>query len=251
MTGDGYMAASDLPRAPLTRRGFVTAAGTTGVAALAAAGLGGEAAQAGEVHVEPYPASSTAALRMLMQGNERWARGRPRHPHQSVAWRRHLAGGQKPFATVLSCIDSRVPPEIVFDRGLGDLFVVRTGAQVLDDGVVMGSVEFGPNGFPSSRLIFVLGHGRCGAVTGAIAAIQTGQRAPGHIQAVVDALRPAYRVAVRQPGDLEDNMIRAQVRLTVQRLKKDPLLHRLITCDGLRIVGGHYDLETGRIRLIA
>jgi carbonic anhydrase len=245
------MAASDLPRAQLTRRGFVTAAGSTGAAALAAAGLGGAAAQAEEMHGESRPASPAIALRMLMQGNERWVRGLPRHPHQSVAWRRHLAGGQKPFATVLSCIDSRVPPEIVFDRGLGDLFVARTGAPVLDDGVVLGSVEFGPNGFPSTRLIFVLGHARCGAVSGAISAIQSGRRAPGQIQAVVDALRPAYRVAIRQPGDLEDNMIRAQTRLTVERLKRSPLLRRLIRTEGLLIVGGHYNLDTGRIRLIA
>lgn len=246
------MAVSDPPHASLSRRGFVTAAGSTGVAALAGSALGGAAAaQADEVSAEQYPASQAAALRLLMQGNDRWARGTPRHPHQSVAWRRHVAGGQKPFATVLSCIDSRVPPEIVFDRGLGDLFVIRTGAQTLDDLVVLGSVEFGPNGFPSSRLILVLGHSSCGAITAAISAIQSGRRAPGHIQAVVDALRPAYHVAVRQPGELEHNMNLAQTRLTVQRLKRVPLLRRLIVTDGLKIVGGHYKLETGRVKLIA
>jgi carbonic anhydrase len=97
-----------------------------------------------------------------MQGNERWVRGRPRHPHQSVAWREHVAAHQEPFATVVSCIDSRVPPELVFDRGLSDLFVIRTGAQTLDNLVVLGSVEFGPNAYPSARLIFVLGHDRDG-----------------------------------------------------------------------------------------
>jgi carbonic anhydrase len=238
--------------APISRRGLLSAAGSTGIAAaLAGGGLAGAAdAWAGD-QPGSYPTSQAAALKLLMEGNERWARGRPRHPHQSVAWRHHVAGHQEPFATVVSCIDSRVPPEIVFDRGLGDLFVIRTGAQTLDDLVVLGSVEFGPDGYPSARLIFVLGHARCGAVTAAISAIESGKRAPGHIQAVVDALRPAYHVAVRQPGDLVDNMIRAQTKLTVQRLKRDPLLRRLIVSDGLRIVGGHYDLDTGVVKIIA
>jgi carbonic anhydrase len=240
-------------RAPLSRRGFIGAAGSTGVAAaaLAGGGLASTAAQARDLPGEQNPATPAAALKLLMQGNERWACGRARHPHQSVARRDYLARHQAPFATVLACIDSRVPPEIVFDRGLGDLFVIRTGAQTLDNGVVLGSVEFGPQGFPSSRLIFVLGHARCGAVTGAIAAIQTGRPAPGHIQAVVHALRPAYRAAVGQPGDLEDNMIRAQTKLTVRRLQEDPLLRRLIVTDGLRIVGGHYSLDTGVVQIIA
>jgi len=88
-------------------------------------------------------------------------------------------------------------------------------------------------------------------VQGAIASIQSGQRAPGHIQAVVNALRPAYHVAIRQSGDLVDNMVRAQTKLTVQRLKKDPLLRKLIVTDGLMIVGGHYDLDTGVVQIIA
>jgi len=247
------MTVSEQARALLSRRGFVTAAGATGMAAALAGGELAGAATAGASGPPglPYPESQAAALRLLLQGNARWARGRARHPHQSVAWRHHVAGHQEPFATVVSCIDSRVPPELVFDRGLGDLFVIRTGAQALDNLVVLGSVEFGPHGYPSSRLIFVLGHGRCGAVTAAIEAIQSGQPAPGHIQAVVNALRPAYHVAVRQPGDLADNMIRAQTRLTVQRLKRDPLLRKLIVTDGLMIVGGHYNLDTGLVRLIA
>jgi hypothetical protein len=97
--------------------------------------------------------------------------------------------------------------------------------------------------------------GTAGALAGggltSTAAIQTGRPAPGHIQAVVNALRPAYRAAIGQPGDLEDNMIRAQTRLTVRRLQKDPLLRRLIVTDGLRIVGGHYNLDTGIVQVIA
>ncbi|HXP18114.1 MAG TPA: carbonic anhydrase [Streptosporangiaceae bacterium] len=192
------------------------------------------------------------ALKVLMEGNQRWVRGELEHPHQSVERRLEVAGHQDPFAVVFSCIDSRVPPEIVFDRGIGDLFVNRTGAQALDELVVLGSIEFGPNGYESARLIFVLGHEGCGAITAAIAAIESGIPAPGHIQAVVDALKPAYEAAVEMPGpDLVEKMVRAQVRLTVDRLKADPLIAELIKDHGLLVVGGRYGLETGVVEIIA
>lgn len=251
MTGSG----TDRPW--VTRRGFMAVAGGVAggvglvTAGLAAQGLA-DAAMAGPS--EPaalHPLGPHQALRLLMEGNERWVCGRLEHPHQSVAWRHHVAAHQDPFATVVSCIDSRVPPEIVFDRGVGDLFVIRTGAQALDDQVVLGSIEFGPNGYESARLIFVLGHERCGAVIAAIAAIQSGTPAPGHIQAVVNALRPAYRAAIGQPGDLVENMVRAQVKLTVGRLKNDPLIAELIASRGVLIVGGRYDLESGEVEIVA
>jgi carbonic anhydrase len=200
---------------------------------------------------QPQAPGPQEALQLLMEGNGRWALGNLEHPHQTVEWRLHVAPHQDPFAVVFSCIDSRVPPEIVFDRGVGDLFVIRTGAQVLDQGVVLGSIEFGPNGYPSARLIVVLGHERCGAVIDAIAVIQSGGTAPGHIQAVVDALRPAYDVAIKLPGNLVENMVRAQVRLTVDRLKADPLIAELISRQGLLVVGARYGLGTGEVELIA
>ena len=238
---------------PVSRRRFIGATGTAGIVAAAAAATGltnVTAARASEGR-DAAPETAAAALTLLMQGNERWVRGKARHPHQSVSRREHVAPHQDPFAVVVSCIDSRVPPEIVFDRGIGDLFVIRTGAQTLDDLVVMGSVEFGPNAYPSARLIFVLGHARCGAVVASIESIQSNKPAPGHIGAVVDALRPAYQVAIKQRGDLVENMVRAQTKLAVQRLKQDPLLRGLIVSHGLKVVGGHYDLDTGRVQVIA
>jgi carbonic anhydrase len=150
---------------------------------------------------------------------------------------------------VFSCIDSRVPPELVFDRGLGDIFVIRTGAQTVND-VTLGSVEFGPEE-TGTPLIIVLGHQRCGAVIAAIHAIQNHRHAPGHIQAVVDALKPAYNVAIHQSGDLVDNMVRAQTKLTVALLKSDPALAERVQAGELMIVGGRYSLETGRVEIIA
>lgn len=227
----------------LTRRGFAGLA--AGVGLLATGVPATEAAVRGPI---PSPLDT---LRLLMQGNRRWARGMAVHPHQSVLRREHLAEHQDPFATVFSCIDSRVPPEIVFDRGIGDLFLVRTGAQTLDQLTVLGSIEFGPLNYPSARLLVVLGHQKCGAVIAAIESIQTGKPAPGHIKAVVDALRPAYRVAKPLPGDLVDNMVRAQIRLTVGRLKRDPVLRNQIIDHGLLIVGGYYHLHSGRVDIIA
>ena len=230
-------------------------AGIAATAALAAAGLtdagAGRALAASDEQEYLGTPGPEEALRLLMEGNRRWSRGRPRHPHQSIPWRWHVARRQDPFATVFSCVDSRVPPEIVFDRGIGDMFTIRTGAQALDEGVVLGSIEFGPYNYCSARLMFVLGHQQCGAIAAAIEVIESGCRAPGHIQAVVDALKPAYYVAKPQPGCLIDNMTRAQTRLTVQRLKRDPLLRELINTSGLKIVGGYYYLRSGLVEIIA
>jgi len=190
-------------------------------------------------------------LTLLLDGNRRWVSGQLEHPHQSVQRRQQVAGHQDPLAVIFTCIDSRVPPEIIFDRGVGDLFVIRTGAQALDDQVVLGSIEFGPNGYEPSRPIIVLGHERCGAIMAAIAAIESGQPAPGHIQAEVDALRPSYDTAAAMAGDLVENMVRAQVRLTVDRLKTDPLIAGLMRDHGLLVVGGRYDLTSGEVEMIA
>jgi carbonic anhydrase len=197
----------------------------------------------------PQRVSPRAALRMLMEGNRRFVRGLARHPHQTIQRRRRLAKGQMPFAVVFSCIDSRVPPEIVFDRGIGDLFSTRTGAHTAD-AVALGSVEFGPDEV-GTPLIFVLGHQSCGAVKASIESIRTNTPAPGHVRAVVDALRPAYDVAVRQSGNMVDNMVRAQTKLTVAQLKKEPGLAEKIRAGRLMIVGGRYSLTTGRVQIIA
>jgi carbonic anhydrase len=216
---------------------LVRTAGVAGGASLLGSPIAADAA-------EQEPGDGHEALRLLMAGNHRWARGRVRHPNQSGVRRREVARAQAPFAVVFSCIDSRVPPELVFDRGLGDLFVVRTGAQAVDD-VALGSVEYGPAA-AGTPLVFVLGHERCGAVHAAIDAIEHhGGEAPGHIGAIARALEPAYRDAKDRPGDLEENMIRAQTALTVVRLRESSLLRDTL------VVGGRYDLDTGWVDLIA
>lgn len=232
---------------PLSRRRFLTTSGLGVASAIIAPGAARALAPESAVVAATSPRQ---ALKLLIDGNRRWVTGELTHPHQSVARRIALRHVQHPFATVFSCIDSRVPPEVVFDRGIGDLAVIRTGAQVLDEGVVFGSVEFTPDHL-HTPLILVMGHQRCGAVSAAIHTIQSGGTAPGHIQAIVDALRPAYRVAIRQSGDLLDNMVRAQTKLTVRRIRRDPLIEEFIHRGELIVVGAYYSLDTGAVSIIA
>ncbi|MDX6744096.1 carbonic anhydrase [Actinocorallia sp. A-T 12471] len=188
------------------------------------------------------------AWRLLRKGNEYWVGDRLRHPDQSSAHRHRLAEAQHPFAVVVTCIDSRLSPEIVFDQGIGDLFVVRTGAHTLDD-LVTGSIEYGPlqDGTP---LIVVLGHQRCGAVSAAVSALDGGRRAPGHLADVVEALRPAVTEARRAGGDLVEATVRAQITRTVAVLEHDPALASRVGSGRLGLVGAYYELGTGRLNVL-
>jgi len=172
------------------------------------------------------------ALRRLAEGNCRFVTGETSHPHQGVERRLKVAAGQRPFAQVFSCIDSRVPPEVVFDQGLGDLFVIRTGAQTLDE-LVQGSVDFGPLEY-GTPLVVVMGHQRCGAVLEAVESLEHGTDLGPQLNRIVAALKPAYDAAMASgvPQDeLVDATIRKQTALTVQALEADPRLAPLISID--------------------
>jgi carbonic anhydrase len=197
------------------------------------------AAAAGETDSEV--STPRQAFRLLVAGNRRWVRGRLIHPHQTVARRMAVAPAQHPFASVFSCIDSRVPPEMVFDRGVGDLFVIRTAAQTMN-GLVQGAVQYGEEE-AATPLVVVLGHQRCGAVELAVEALNTGATVPDHLVDVVDALKPAYEVAKPLPGDQVDNTIRAQIRLTVELLRADPIILE----EHSHVIGAYYSLGTGYV----
>ncbi|WP_053668913.1 carbonic anhydrase [Streptomyces sp. NRRL B-1140] len=223
----------------------------TGAAALGA-GLGAArpatAAPAGSGPAEPRPGTPGEALRELTAGNRRWQAFRERHPHEDPAIRRTLATAQHPFAVVLGCIDSRVPPELVFDQGLGDLMTVRTAGEVLDE-AVLGSVAYGvlELGIP---LVVVLGHQSCGAVRAAVTAEQTGEHLPAHMQYLVDQIRPA--IDHGQEGDARiDATVSANVRLVRSRLAAEPDLAARIGTGKLAIVGARYELTTQAVRRLA
>ena len=186
------------------------------------------------------------ALTRLLEGNRRWMDGRLAHPNRSTERRETLANSQRPFATVFSCIDSRVPPEIVFDCGIGDLAVIRTGAHVLDDDVVMASVQFAA-GVLETPLVLVLGHQGCGAVTAAMDAFEDPRSAAGGgLDSIIDALRPAY-----EAGDHNlESMVKAQTRLTVKALAETSTIADRMDSGALKILGGYYSFDTGAVSIL-
>lgn len=196
----------------------------------------------------PAPQQLTAdqALKRLMDGNKRFVIHKERHPDSSIPWRKQLAAaGQHPFAVILGCADSRVPPELIFDQGLGDVFVIRDAGNVVDD-EVMGSIEYAVEHFGVS-LVMVLGHEKCGAVTAAV----EGGEAPGHIKAVVESIQPAVLAARKEGGDIVHNCIIANARRAAAQIRAaEPLLHPKVESGAVRVVAADYELATGKVILL-
>lgn len=194
------------------------------------------------------PANAAEALARLLAGNRRYAAGASIPLHESPARRAAITAGQHPFATVFGCVDSRVPPELLFDAGLGDLFVIRTAGHVLD-GAVLGSLQFGVAEL-SIPLLLVLGHERCGAVKATIDTLEAGGEAEAEIAVLVDAIRPAVEQAQDEAGDLAENAMRAHVEFTVETLREHPFFAAALESGALEIVGVRYDLDTGLVEVI-
>lgn len=189
--------------------------------------------------------SGNVAQQKLIDGNKRYVDARLSHPNQTPQRRTEVAKGQQPFAAIVSCADSRVPPEILFDQGLGDLFVIRLAGNILDD-AALGSLEYAVEHL-GVKYIMVLGHERCGAVE---ATIQGGET-PGHIGSLVKAIQPALDKAKKQPGDLLDNAVRANVTMVVQQLKSSaPILEALVKKGDLTVAGACYDLDDGVVAIL-
>jgi carbonic anhydrase len=213
---------------------------------LVLAGILTASAAIGEVAAPQAPPAAAptadAVLAELKAGNQHHVKAQYTHPHQSGARRQELARGQQPHAVILTCADSRVPPEIVFDRGLGDLFVIRVAGNVAPDAEV-ASIEYAVEHL-HTPLVVVMGHQSCGAVAAAI----EGGDAPGHLPALVNAIRPAVEKARKLPGDLSDNAIRVNVEDVVEQLRtSQPVLAHEVAAGKLRIVGAVYSLATGNV----
>jgi carbonic anhydrase len=188
-----------------------------------------------------------AALAALIEGNARFAAGASLHPRQDARRREEtLAKGQYPIAAIVGCADSRVPPELVFDQGLGDLFVVRVAGNLVDD-LGLASLEYAAAHL-EVPLIVVMGHSRCGAVTAAA----NGADAPGRLSAIVAALRPSIEKAKGGSGDLVEAAARENVKSAVAALEaSDPVLRPLVERGALRIAGMFYDIERGTVEIIS
>jgi carbonic anhydrase len=220
--------------------------------ALLAAGLSVSGwSRAAEKGPPPKPQnvlSPDAAFDRLMAGNHRYVAGNM-HRHDFSAERPALALGQNPFAGILSCADSRIGPEYAFDTGRGDVFVCRVAGNFANNDTI-ASFEYAVIVL-GTPLILVLGHQSCGAVDSTIKQIKKGASFPGHIPSLTEALTPAVNRASQQPGDLLANAIKENVMLTVQKLQTaGPILSEAVDQKKLRVVGGVYDLNTGKVELV-
>ena len=213
------------------------------------------------------------ALSRLKEGNSRFISGNRQHPHESDDERAYIAKNsyenpgavslgmtseqaskrrteltksQHPFAIILSCSDSRVPPEIVFDEGLGDLFIVRVAGNVLNN-EGLGSIEYGVD-ILGAQLIVVLGHQSCGAVDAAMKTVAANGKAPGHIQSLVAAIKPVVESTPK--GDLETT-IKANVKHVVDSLRAStPILKTKVDSGNVQVIGGYYSLDTGAVTFV-
>jgi carbonic anhydrase len=250
------MARSEFANGSIARRAFLRQAGVTGLVVAGVSILGGLPGVAGAgVLTAPAPndapADPDAALARLMRGNRRFVRGRPKNPVDSDERRRASVGNQTPFAAILACADSRVPPEIIFDQGLGDLFVVRVA------GNIPGSDEIASLAYAAEHvgvdLILVVGHEGCGAVKTTIEVID-GNLDPGEYAPLTQAITPAVEAA-RGSGasgaDLLPASVEANVRLvTTQIPDRSPAIATEIERRKIAVVGSIYDLETGKVTLV-
>jgi carbonic anhydrase len=187
--------------------------------------------------------SPAAAIAKLKEGNGRYIAGNLQHPSRTEQRCPELASIQHPFAVILTCSDSRVAPEIIFNQGLGDLFVIRVAGNVISDEVA-GSIEYAVD-YLGTRLIVVMGHQTCGAVKAAREAIAGQRDAPGHIKSIVKRIKPA--VEATPNGDLEPT-VKANVKHAVQALRSStPILKSKVDSGEVRIIGTYYSIETGAV----
>jgi len=231
-------------RVSISRRGLIAAGAAT-------AFVGGFALPVAAQDAAPAAnaISPDEALKRLMAGNERYSSNASRNQDFSVG-RAARAAAQYPIAGLVSCSDARVAPEIAFDQGLGDLFVVRVaGNFVNEDG--LASLEYGAKvlGVP---LIMVLGHSSCGAVSATMKVIKDKIELPGHLPALVNAIRPAIEQAEKSnPNNSLDQAIIENVRFNVKRLEgAKPIIAELVSAGRLKIVGGVYDIGTGKVTMV-
>lgn len=202
-------------------------------------------AAASDEHASASPDPSEV-LRRLADGNRRFVEGHETDPHCDRQWRESLKAGQHPFATILCCSDSRVPPEMVFDQGFGDLFVVRLAGNVVDPDVE-GSIEYGVL-HAGTPLILVLGHENCGAVQ---AALSDCSGEPAEIQGLVGHITPCLpTVQALPPENRVAAAVDENVKQSVRTLREIPVLAKLVEAGKLRVEGAVYDLDSGEVRML-
>lgn len=200
-----------------------------------------------EEALQPTPAQ---AWQKLKEGNQRFVAGEVAHPNQNAARRSSLTESQHPMAVIFGCSDSRLAAEIIFDVGLGDVFVVRTAGQVIDD-AVLGSIEFSVDAL-HVPLIVVLGHDSCGAVNAAVNSAQSGDMPQGYVRDLVERILPSVLAAQRSGAMTVNETVAEHVKQTVQRLTNHSrVLHEAVNDGRTAVVGVTYSLAEGTADMVS
>lgn len=232
----------------VSRREFVRLSGLTAGVACSALAVPGWAADE-----EPIKRDPDSVLARLLKGNQRFASGQPVHPRRKPEDFQPLVEGQAPLAVVISCADSRVAPELIFDEGVGELFVVRVAGNIVSGAgaSVKGSIEYAVAEL-GVRLIMVLGHSDCGAVKAALKHIDAKDVLPGSIGVLVDTIRPAAAAAEGKPtGNVLDIAIQRNVERGVERLNTlQPIVANGVKKGDVKVVGAVYDLRSGKVEVL-
>ncbi len=205
-------------------------------------------ADTSNVYTRPEVKTAEEAKKLLMDGNARFVSAKVLGEDLSQTTREKLAKGQAPFAVVVTCSDSRVPPELIFDQGLGDIFIIRTAGNVVDP-VTIGSVEYGA-AHCKAPLLVVMGHESCGAVKATV----EGGKPEGSIGSIVAKIQPSL-AKVKAGGAKEDELVEKTVdeniKAVIAELEKSPVIEELVKGGKLTIVGAKYHLETGEVEWLA
>ncbi|MGZ8257468.1 MAG: carbonic anhydrase [Gallionella sp.] len=202
------------------------------------------------IDTEPYPRNAIEALARLKRGNQRFIDDKPLHAHEKSSWRSLLVETQKPFATVVGCSDSRVPPELIFDVGFGDLFTIRLAGNIIAEDVI-GSLQYAAAHL-HTKLVLIMGHEGCGAVGATVEEMLSKPKEPGHIESLIQSIKPGLRkLDLQQDRDtLMRAAVEANVRWSMQQLFALPEAKRALQEKAVTLVGAVYELNTGKVRFL-
>ncbi|MGZ8907662.1 MAG: carbonic anhydrase [Methylobacter sp.] len=204
----------------------------------------------GLIDMVPYPRDADEALVRLKQGNQRFMNDKPRHAHEKASWRSLLVESQKPFATVVGCSDSRVPPELIFDVGFGDLFTIRLAGNIIAEDVI-GSLQYAVAHL-HTPLVVVLGHEGCGAVAATVEEMLDKAKEPEHIESLIKSIKPGLN-NLNLKLDREILLraaVEANVRWSMRELLALPEAKRALQEKRVTLSGAVYELSTGRVRFL-
>ena len=224
--------------------------GACGLGVGMALNVGAAAPLPKSISKEPYPRNADEALARLKAGNQRFMDDKPRHDRQESSWRSLLVETQKPFATILGCSDSRVPPELIFDVGFGELFTIRVAGNVIAEDVI-GSLQYAVRHL-HTPLVVVLGHERCGAVSATLEEMINKPTEPEHIGSLIQLIKPGLRELNLKldKETLVSAAVEANVRWSMRQLSVLPAGARALREGRVTLMGGVYELSTGHVRFI-